>query len=214
MNKAQKLILSIFLSSSVFAQSNSNKLPFTFNAAYVGNILYNTSGGLQTGAAYLGIANIGLSFSTEKANLWKGGEFYLLGANSHGAEPMANLIGDFQTVSNIEASSLTYLLEFWFKQSLGPLSQQVGIQELIAEFVKTDGRGNFINSSFGIPSVFADNIPSPIFPNTALGLSLFWEISNSIMLQTFVFDGNKSDFASWNQRKNRSGIVSNNSFRS
>ncbi len=186
------LLLAIF--SNAIAQNQIKNSPFSYGATYTGDIVSNIMGGIETGTVYLGMMNVSLGFDTEKANLWKGGEFFIMGANTHGAEPTSELIGDFQTVSNIEAGPLTYFHELWYKQAFGKVSIVLGIQDLNAEFVASEYGGNFINSSFGIPSIFVDNISSPIFPNTALGISATWGVNDNFSIRTSVFDGNSSTF--------------------
>ena len=165
--------------------------PFKFQASYVGDVVSNFSGGIKTGTTYLGLANIKGSFNTQTANWWKGGEVF---ANTHGGEPSAILVGDFQGVSNIEAGNLTFLYELWYKQKLGKLDITVGLQDLNANFAWSENGGLFTNSSFGIQSSIADNIPSPIFPLTALGVNLTWNLSDSFSVQSAIFDGTPDDF--------------------
>jgi len=179
------------MSSTIVAQ---NKLvvhsnPFHFEASYVGDALANFSGGLHEGATYLGMANFRLSFDTEIAGFWKGGLFYIDAANTHGGKPSDKLIGDFQIASNIEAGNLTYVHEFWFSQKIGKGSTIFGVQDLNAQFASSDLAGNFLNSSFGVHSTISNNIPSPIFPLTALGWQLQYEFSAKLNGKVAVFDG-------------------------
>ncbi len=177
----------------VFSQEQ-DKNAFSYELNYTGDILANLNGGITTGHTYLGMANLSISFNTKKAGLWKGGEFFINGANTHGGEPSANIIGDFQTVSNIEAGELTYLHEFWFKQTFGQHSVTIGLQDLNANFAASGFGGMFINSSFGIHSTIADNVPSPIFPLTRPGLEIQLGLSESFRLKAAVFDGLLSDY--------------------
>lgn len=68
--------------------------PFTFEAAYLGDNVYNLSGGIKTGFCYLGMANLRLHLNVDKAGLWKGGQIYINAANTHGASPSSELLGD------------------------------------------------------------------------------------------------------------------------
>jgi len=73
---------------TIFSQESIlNKEAFRFEASYIGENLNNLSGGIKTGSTYLGMANIRLSFNTGSAGLWKGGEFFINSANTHGASP-------------------------------------------------------------------------------------------------------------------------------
>ncbi len=164
------------------------------NASYKGDFVTNFRGGIQTGSTYLGLADLFLHFDTEKAGLWKGGEFLIHGANSHGGEPSANLIGDFQVVSNIEAGNHTFLYECWFKQKFANVTATIGLQDLNAEFAASDVGSLFLNSSFGVHSVISDNILAPIFPLTSPGITMCWDTSEKISLKTAVYRGCPIDF--------------------
>lgn len=188
------LLLLLGLNGMAQDDAVKKESPFTFNASYVGDVVSNFSGGLKTGTDYLGLANIKAGFDFEKTNWWKGGEFFVNIGNTHGDEPSANLVGDFQGVSNIEAGNLTFLYELWYKQKINRVELTAGLQDLNASYAVSENGGLFTNSSFGIQSSIADNIPSPIFPLTALGLNMEWNISNSYKLQTAIFDGTPDDF--------------------
>jgi len=181
-------------SSRIYAQIGEIKAesPFSFSASYIGDVVSNFKGGIRRGTSYLGLANMKGDFNTNK--WWKGGEVFINIGNTHGGEPTANLVGDFQGVSNIEAGDLTFLYELWYKQSFGNFSATLGLQDLNAAFAVNEDGGLFTNSSFGIHSSIADNIPSPIFPLTALGANIQWNISDSFEWQTAIFDGTPDDF--------------------
>ena len=65
--------------------------------------------------------SINAGFDTEKANWWKGGQFFVNVGNTHGGEPSRVLVGDIQGVSNIEDGNLTFMYELWYKQKFGNL---------------------------------------------------------------------------------------------
>ena len=135
-------------------------------------------------------------FDPQKAGLWHNGYLYLNAGNTHGGEPSAHLIGDFQGVSNIEAGNLSFLYELWYKQTIQQVAVIIGLQDLNAQFAASECGGSFVNSSFGIHSSIADNISAPIFPLTALGVTLQWNISNQLLGQVAIFDGTPDDFES------------------
>jgi len=174
--------------------SSKNASPFKFEASYIGDVVSNFSGGIKKGTVYLGLANLKAGFNTETALWWKGGEAFVNIGNTHGGEPSAYLIGDFQGVSNIEAGDLTFLYELWYRQVLGKMSFTLGLQDLNADFATSENGALFTNSSFGIQSSISDNTPVPIFPLTALGVNVKWNISNDYLAQIAVFDGTPDDF--------------------
>jgi len=176
------------------ADSTKKQSPFSFEASYIGDVVSNFSGGIKTGTTYLGLANVKAGFKTETANWWKGGGVFVNIGNTHGGEPSATLVGDFQGVSNIEAGNQTFLYELWYKQTLEKFSLTVGLQDLNANFAYSDNGALFTNSSFGIQSSISDNTPTPVFPLTALGANLKFDISNDYALLLAVFDGTPDDF--------------------
>lgn len=175
------------------AQEESNSF-FDYEFGYTGDFMSNMSGGIKTGEAYLGMVTLQMSFDTEAKNLWKGGEFSILGASTHGDEPSAELIGDFQVASNIEAGNHTYIQELWYKQQLGNISVKVGLQDMNVEMAYSNYSSFLLNSSFGIHSTISDNIPAPIFPLTALAITVGYEITSDVYLHTAVYDGKVHDF--------------------
>jgi porin len=64
-----------------------------------------------------------------------------------------------------------------------------GLQDLNTDYVSSEFGGMFINSTFGTPSTIADNVPSPIFPLTSLGLSVKWKVSETGIFKIAAFDG-------------------------
>lgn len=183
--------LSLFANS--FSQEQS-KEPLEFEASYVGDVVGNTRGGLKTGVKFLGLANMSMAVNTENAGWWNGGEFFVKGASAHGSSPTEGLVGDFQTLSNIDGGNHTFLFELWYKQTFGNVDVKFGLQDLNAEFANSDNGALYINSSFGIPSVIPDNVPAPVFPLTAVGLSLQWNIADALSWKGVVYSGNVYDF--------------------
>lgn len=181
----------IFFFNPVESQEivNTVKSPFSFNAFYTGESVTNFTGGLKKGTAFLGMANLKLLFETEKAGLWKNGSIFINAANTHGGQPSADLTGDFQGLSNIEAGNLTYLHELWVGQKLGKSTLVLGLQDLNTEFIVSEYAGIFLNSSFGVHSTIADNVPTPVFPQTALGILYEYDFTTNFSLKTAVFDG-------------------------
>jgi len=173
---------------------DSTARPFYIEGSYIGDFVSNFSGGIKRGTTFLGLANLKAGVNTQRAGWWRGGEFRMNAANSHGGTPSASFVGDFQGVSNIEAGNLTFMFELWYKQTLGNLSLTVGLQDLNANFAITDNGGLFTNSSFGIHPSIADNIPSPIFPLTALGAMVQYHFKNEMVWLAAIYDGTPDDF--------------------
>ena len=168
-------------------QDSSNR--FSPEIAYTGDIVNNLSGGLRTGTSYLGMINLRLT-----TRLWKGGSFFVNAANTHGAEPSARYLGDYQVASNIEAGDHTYLQELWLQQSWKHVEVTLGLQDLNVDLANTAYGTLYLNSSFGVLPTVSGNIPAPIFPLTSLGICARWRLSEKITLHTAAFDGAPTDF--------------------
>ncbi|WP_320168356.1 carbohydrate porin [Mangrovibacterium marinum] len=190
------MTLALLVAGQTFAETknDSEEPAVSLYGSLKGDFVANLKGGLETGSTYLGLADLFLEFDTHKAGLWKGGTFLIHGANTHGGEPSANLIGDFQVVSNIEAGDHTFLYELWYAHTFGNFQTIIGLQDLNAEFANSEFGGLFINSSFGIHSIIADNIAAPIFPLTSPGITICWEPSDRLNLKTAVYKGCPIDF--------------------
>ncbi|MDR0954756.1 MAG: carbohydrate porin [Rikenellaceae bacterium] len=187
--------LLVAASVSLAAQAQAEKAnPLSFEGSYVGDSYYNMTGGLATGGGFMGMANLTVGFDTEAAGWWRGGSFFVNGASIHGKSLTENYLGDMQVASNIDAGEYAYLHELWYRQQLGAVSITLGLQDLNAEFMVSEGAGEFLNSSFGVPPVIATGIPVPIFPLTGLGVSARWEIGEQWAVQAALFDGNQTPF--------------------
>lgn len=195
--KLTLLLSTLLIHLSVFCSNDSiTKIsPITLNASYVGEFMSNLRGGLEVGSIYHGMANFTIDIDFEKARLWKGGNIFINAANTHGDDPSAKLIGDFQVASNIEADNLTYFHEIWFNQSIGRADVTIGLQDLNVEFAVSEFSSSFINSSFGVHSTIADNIIAPIFPLTAFGVQFKYHFTSRLAVKFIAFDGFPDDFS-------------------
>ncbi len=171
-----------------------NNNPFSFEGSYTGDFFANMAGGIKEGVGHLGMGNLKMGFDTEKARFWKGGSFFINGAAIYGDSPTENFVGDLQVVSNIDGGTHIYLHEAWFRQQVANFEFTIGLQDLNADFMATENGGEFINSSFGVPPVVANNIPVPIFPLTGLGITAKWNINDLFTWQAAIFDGNQTPF--------------------
>lgn len=188
------LLLSQYKQTSAQHSENPDSRSLRLEASMISDFGYNFYGGIKTGGCYLGMANIGINFDFEKAGLWSGGQFFLNGVNTHGATPSADIFGDLQVVSNIDAGNHTYLQEFWYRQAFGKFEFTLGLQDMNLEFANSDQGSLFLNSSFGIIPVISGNINSPIFPLTALGITLKVNFSDNTSWINALYDGSPTDF--------------------
>ena len=114
-----------------------------------------------------------------------------------GDEPSAELIGDAQVVSNIEAPEALRILEAWGAWGLagGKAGVKTGLIDLNAEFDVQDVGLVFLNSSHGVgPDLSQTGLNGPsIFPNTSLAVSGFATFGERWTVRAGVFDGVPGD---------------------
>ncbi len=170
--------------------------PISFETTYIGDAVYNFSGGIKTGKAYMGYIDLGATINTEGLGIWKNGELFVNVQNTHGSTVSADYIGDAQIVSNIDNGDYTYLYQLWYRQTINKLSLLLGIHDLNSEFFVSDFSGEYVNSSFGIMPAVSANVPVPIFPKTTLGAVLQYNFSETVTFQAAVYDGDPLDLDS------------------
>jgi len=187
------VIIGIFLISNIsIVTAQETEKAFEFSAAYTGDFGRNFSGGLEQKNAYLGNLDVTASLDTEKANLWKGGTFFVYLLNNHGTS-LSQYVGDLQGVDNIEADNHSRLYQFWYMQKFGKFSITIGQHDLNSEFSTTQYGGSFINSSFGIQPDISANVPISIFPVATLGVILKYDVNDQFSILTAMYDGNPGD---------------------
>lgn len=168
------------------------------NAEYVytGEVFSIAHGGLKTkdGTKYRGNLDLVLNADTSAMALWEGGRFFAYGCAYHGETLTANHVGDTQFYSNIDSAPRDanefLLLEYWYEHSFadGDILIKIGKQDSNADFAYTDLGGDFVNSSFG----FSPTILLPSWPNPAIGVSTFLNLTDMLHYKIGVYDGSPS----------------------
>ena len=182
-------LLMAFVDVAAMAQNDNEKeSAFTFNASYIGDFVGNAGGGIKNGAGYLGYGSLGVTFNTETAGWWKGGEFVLSGASTHGATPSVTLSGDYQAADNIEAGNYFMLQSLYYTQDLGKVQIAGGLLDFYSLHAYTDAALLYLNSSFGVNSMLGCSYGIAVFPMTAWALNVEWNITDWLKWQTGVFD--------------------------
>jgi porin len=162
------------------------------SAVYDGEGLVNATGGIRTGAVYVGTLHLQLTVDGERLLGWRGVTFFLDGLGTHGGHP-SRLVGDAQGVSNLEAPGGGQLYEAWLHQNLlgNRISALVGRYDLNAEFYRLQSATLFLNSSFGVGPEFSQSGqggPS-LFPDTSVGVRLAFRPARGVVLRAAVLDG-------------------------
>lgn len=167
------------------------------NEALKGEYIYTSEfftkvhGGMAPGgSSFRSNLDVVVTADTELLGWWNNGRFFIYGQDLHGPRLSENFVGDYQLYSNLDSaprSDLTQISEYWYQHYFVDdlVWIKIGKQDANADFALCDLGGDFINSSFGmIPTV-----PVPTFPNPALGLSIFAQLTDEVLLAGGVYDG-------------------------
>ena len=164
-------------------------------ASSITDVLGNVSGGLKRGARVLEKADITANYAGDDHGL--PGFSVFVGAQVTDATLFsAALVGDAQTVSNIDAPAGIRLSNAWVaKEFNGRGGIKAGVLDLNTEFDVQATGALFLNSSFGIGADFSQsggNGPS-IFPTTGLGMVGWWMPGGHWQIKGGIFEGAPGD---------------------
>ncbi len=166
--------------------------PWKFSALATVDLLSDVSGGIRRGVRLLD--KLALAASYEGGNGWSG----LVSAQYTNGTPFSgSLVGDTQTLSNIEAVGSIRLYEAWISKDFGPNRLKFGLVDLNSEFDLQETAGLFLNSSDGIAAEFSHtgrNGPS-IFPQPGLAVTAAIKPADGWLINLGVFDGVPGDAA-------------------
>lgn len=120
------------------------------------------TGGRKRGAVYDGLLTASVKLDLDRLVSWTGASFYASANQIHGRGPSANLVGNEQLVSGLEATRDTKLYDLWIEQGVfdGRLSVRIGQEGINDEFMISQYATLFVNSSFGFPALTALDLPS------------------------------------------------------
>jgi porin len=152
----------------------------------------NLAGGLRRGVVYDGLTTGSVTFDLEKLAGWTGATVFANAYQIHGRGPSANLVGNLQPVSSVEATRDTKLYQLWLEQALfdGRLKLRIG-QAGADQMMLTQYGALFLNSSFGFPALPALDLPSgaPNFPLATPFVRAQFQAAGPITLVGAVFNG-------------------------
>ncbi|WP_428486408.1 carbohydrate porin [Rhodopila sp.] len=153
----------------------------------------NLAGGLRRGAVYDGLLTPSLTLDLDQLVGWQGARFFVNAFQIHGRGPSANLVGNQQLVSNIEATRDTKLFDLWLEQTLmgGRLIIRLGQEGANDEMMITQYGAVLLNSSFGFPGLPAADLPSggPNYPIAAPFVRISFQATTNVTVVGAVFSG-------------------------
>ena len=160
-----------------------------FELAYTGEVFSNLHGGITTDDAteYRGNVDFTITLDTQALGLWPGGSLFFYLQNGHGRGISREYVGALQLLSNIDARDFTQISEFWIEQSLfgDRVRIKLGKQDANIDFCALEYGEDFVNSSFGL----VPTVPLPTFPDPALGIAGFLDLTDWMTLGAGVYDG-------------------------
>ncbi|MDA8107252.1 MAG: carbohydrate porin [Betaproteobacteria bacterium] len=185
--------------------------PVSYALHYVGEVLADTSGGMQRGAVYDGRLELVLNADLDELAGWRGFTAHLNAYQLHGRGLSRNDVGNMMTVSNIEALPATRLYEAWLERRLfdDRLALRAGQLGADTQFLTSEHAGLFINGTFGWPMIMGSDLPSggPAFPLATPGISARYDASPRRAFLLGVYDGNPAGPGSNDpQERDRNGL--------
>jgi porin len=160
---------------------------------YVGEWQTNVSGGTSRGSDYIGRLEAVLDVDLDKFAGWNGLTFHTNVFQIHGSGLSRDHISNLMTVSYIEALATTRLSELWLEQKLldDKLSIRIGQLAADTEFNTSQYAMQFINGTFGWPTIFAQDLPSggPAYPFATPGIRAKLNPNKQLSLLLGVFNG-------------------------
>ena len=168
------------------------------SAVYTFDVWRNARGGLRRGWRYLDNLDVTLTVDADRALGWRGATLFAYGLYNNGASLSGDLVGDAQTVSNIETGvRAARLYEAWAEQRFAGdrASIKAGLYDLNSEFDTTEAGSLFLLSSHGIgPDLgqSGENGPS-IFPSTSLAVRADYRPADGWTVRAAALDGVPGD---------------------
>ena len=165
---------------------------------YTAEAWRNASGGIRRGNRYLDNLDLTLTVDAGRALGWRGATLFVYALYNNGRAFSGDLVGDAQTVSNIETGVRALrLYQAWVEQRFAGdrASLKVGLYDLNSEFDTTNVGSLSLLSSHGIGPEFAQsgrNGPS-IFPYTSLAVRGEYRLGTTLTLRAALLDGVPDD---------------------
>jgi porin len=183
---------------------------FTYSLDYTSEVLSNVSGGVRRGTIYEAKLQATVDADLEKLAGLKGLSFHANGFQIHRTGGISrDLVGNFETISNIEALPTTRLSEMWLEQKLfdGKASVRVGQLAADAEFFISDFSLFFLNSDW--PAITKQDLPSggAAYPLSTPGIRVRIEPATGLTFLAALFNGDPSGPGPGDpEEKNRHGL--------
>jgi porin len=170
------------------------------------------TGGKRTGSSYNGLTTPSLQLDLDKLMHWHGATFFVNALQIHGFGPTAQLVGNQQIVSGIEATPSTKLYQLWIEQQFfkGRVSVRVGQEGTADELMTVPSAALFLNASFGAADILPQNLPggAPNYPLATPMVRTQVKLTEEITFVNAVFNGDPAGRGEGDpQLRNESGTA-------
>lgn len=166
----------------------------TFSLSETDEVFGNVSGGVHQGAIFEGLTKMGLGIDLDRLAGWQGATLNISALQIHGRGLSDDNVHNLLTVSNIEAPRGTRLDDFYLEQTLfgDRLNIRIGQFAADEEFLTSDVAATFLNSTFGWPGIFGNDLPNggPAYPFATPGLRVRVSGNDKASVQAAIFSGN------------------------
>jgi porin len=182
----------------------------TFAFVHTTEVLSNLRGGIRRGTVFDGKLEAMVAIDLGRAAGLEGLSFYSNSFQLHGnSGPGRNLVGNLNTISNIEALPTTRLSEMWLEQKFfdGKASLRAGQLVVDTEFLFSQYFSFFMSSDW--PTNPAVNIPNggPAYPLSTPGVRLKIDPTPQTTALLAVFNGDPAGQCGQDpERCNRHGL--------
>jgi len=160
---------------------------FDWQLIYTAEAFSKLSGGLTNRAAvrFRGDLSLHVDVATDELLGWPDGQWHAHLQYAHGAGLTNNVVGDFQTLSNIDAHNFIDLSELWYLHTFGDSGWwlKAGKQEANTDFAAVDYGCGFLNSSAG----YAPTVAMVTYPDQNWGLAFGYE-PGALGVRAGIFD--------------------------
>ena len=166
------------------AEENDTVKMFVPMGSYTADLNVNMTGGIKTGARYVGYATLAVEI-----NPWRNGRFTFGVGSAHCGHPSEELVGDIQYINNNDNDNLPiFLLYANYSHKIGNVEITAGIQDMTDVYGLCETSGNFMNLGFTTCAVIY-NTKFPTSPYSSLGLNIEWTLSDALTWRGAVYNG-------------------------
>ena len=175
------------------AAGSSKQESISFGVQEQAEVWTNQTGGRQRGVTANGLLTLSLNADLGALAGLDGWRLYGSVFQIHGRGISQDLVGNLQTISNIEATRSTKLYNIWVAKHFfdGRLDLRIGQEGANDEMMISQQAQLFLNSSFGYPALLAADLPSggPNYPIAAPMARWVYKFGEAVSWSGAIFDG-------------------------